>query len=190
MGGSHLAPLDPLPKPLPEPSSTKENLLVAFLGDQGANQDSDAVLTLIRNEGADAVVHNGDFDYQDQPDVWDDRITRILGADFPYFAVIGNHDAAAWDGPSGYGSKVLARLNRVPSMNCTGQPGVMASCDFFGLHLVMSCIGTQEYTGAPCERLGRAARLPREDAEGLSVSFPDLLVAQEPTGDAGGRKGR
>jgi len=29
------------------------------------------VLGLIGSEGADMVLHQGDFDYQDDPDAWD-----------------------------------------------------------------------------------------------------------------------
>jgi len=129
---------------------TVPNLLVAFIGDQGANGNSDAVLNLIKTEGAAATVHNGDFDYADNPTSWDNRVTGILGANYPYFATIGNHDAAAWGGSNGYGAKVLARLSRVPEMQCTGAPGVQSDCFFRGLHLVQSCVGTNEYTGASC----------------------------------------
>ncbi len=42
------------------------------------------------------VLHQGDFDYKDDPDAWDQRINLVLGPDFPYFASIGNHDFAFW----------------------------------------------------------------------------------------------
>ena len=124
--------------------ATEPNLLVAFIGDQGDNGNSDSVLNLIRNEGAAATVHNGDFDYASNPAAWNARIDAILGENYPYFAVIGNHDAPAWNGPSGYGSYIAAREARVPSMNCTGEPGVKSTCSFRGLHLVQSCVGTSE----------------------------------------------
>jgi len=129
---------------------TAPNLLVAFIGDQGASGNSDAVLNLIKTEGAVMTVHNGDFDYADNPTNWDTRVSGILGANYPYFATIGNHDAAAWDGANGYGAKVTARLARVPEMQCNGVAGVQADCFFRGLHLVQSCVGTSEYTGASC----------------------------------------
>ncbi len=123
---------------------TSPNLLIAFIGDQGNNGNSSAVLSLIAAEGADAVVHNGDFDYSDNPTAWDNRITSVLGANYPYFAVIGNHDAAAWGGSNGYAAKIAARHARVPEMQCTGELGVKANCHFRGLQLVESCIGTSE----------------------------------------------
>ena len=66
---------------------------IAFIGDQGRGADAEAVLLLIRDEGADAVVHSGDFDYEDDPAAWDGPITSILGADFSYFASAGNRPA-------------------------------------------------------------------------------------------------
>lgn len=123
---------------------TEQNLLVAFIGDQGATSNSTAVLELIRNEGAAAVVHNGDFDYASNPTAWDDRITSVLGAAYPYFAVIGNHDAAAWASTNGYAAKIAARHARNPEMVCTGELGVRANCNFRGLQLIETCVGTNE----------------------------------------------
>ncbi len=131
-------------------TATEPNLLVAFIGDQGNGSSADAVLNLIKAEGAQATVHNGDFDYASNPTAFDNRVTNILGASYPYFAVIGNHDAPAWGGTSGYGAKIAARVARVPSMQCTGNLGVQSDCYFKGLHLIQSCVGTSEYTGASC----------------------------------------
>ena len=41
----------------------ERDLKVAFLGDQGLNPDSKAVLRLIKEENADMVLQLGDFDY-------------------------------------------------------------------------------------------------------------------------------
>jgi hypothetical protein len=141
-GGAATGGAASAPSAIPEP-----NLLVAFLGDQGANSNADGVLNLVKNEGAAAVVHNGDFDYMDSPSTWNARIDGILGPNFPYFAVVGNHDAAAWDGANGYASYINARLSRVPAMQCAGDVGVKATCRFRGLYMVQSCVGTSELTG-------------------------------------------
>ncbi|WP_437336458.1 DNRLRE domain-containing protein [Sorangium sp. So ce394] len=125
-------------------SSTDPELLIAFIGDQGNNGNADAVLQLIEDEGAAATIHNGDFDYADNPAAWENRINSVLGPNYPYFAIIGNHDAAAWGGSSGYASYIQARHARVPDMNCTGELGVKATCNFRGLFIVQSCIGTGE----------------------------------------------
>src|SRR3990172_65044 len=83
------SPSSTLAPELPPPEFT-----IAFLGDQGLGGDAEAVLRLIRDEGADAVMHLGDFDYHDDPAAWDAQIDTILGPDFPYFASAGNHDEA------------------------------------------------------------------------------------------------
>ena len=43
---------------------------VAFLGDQGTGNNPRAVLEMIRDWGAQAVVHAGDFDYENDPPGW------------------------------------------------------------------------------------------------------------------------
>ena len=51
------------------------------------------------------------------PTAWDNTITSILGASFPYFASVGNHDVSAW---SGYQQKLATRLALVPDATCVG----------------------------------------------------------------------
>ena len=131
--------------------ATEPNLLVAFIGDQGNNANADAILELIKREGASATVHLGDFDYVDNPALWNGRIDAILGSDYPYFAIVGNHDALAWGGTSGYASYLAARHGRVPEMQCQGELGVEATCNFRGLYMVQSCVGTNEL-GARCAK--------------------------------------
>lgn len=70
-------------------SETPVNFKIAFIGDQGLGEDAVAVLNLIYSEGAEAVVHSGDFDLEDNPAGWDAQINGILGEDFPYFAAVG-----------------------------------------------------------------------------------------------------
>lgn len=110
---------------------------VAFFGDQGLGAESVAVLDLVAAEGADAVVHSGDFDYSDDPDAWDAQVTSVLGACFPYFASAGNHDENAYDGPGGYQEKLAAR------MDCLGIPwdgdlGVRSSHTYQGVYFVFT----------------------------------------------------
>jgi predicted phosphodiesterase len=147
-GGRRATPAVPdepqVPQYVEKTEATDANLLVAFIGDQGNNEDSDAVLGLIRAEGAAATVHNGDFDYEDNPDAWVERIDRILGANYPYFAIVGNHDAPAWTGSGGYAEKIRQRHSRVAEMSCEGEVGVRAQCNFRGLHIIQSCVGVNE----------------------------------------------
>ncbi len=118
-------------------------LTVAFIGDQGITDDSRAVLRLIKQQGADMVLHQGDFDYDHDPDAWDAMINDILGEDFPYFASIGNHDRRAWPGPGGYQAKLRARLARIQGARCSGDLGVRSACSYRGLFFILSGIGTK-----------------------------------------------
>src|SRR6266545_1887865 len=59
---------------------TPPNFRVAFIGDQGLRGSSRAVLQLIKDEGAQMVIHSGDFDYKNDPARWDAQITQVLGA--------------------------------------------------------------------------------------------------------------
>ena len=86
---------------------TDIDLRVAFIADQGNTAESIAVLNLIKHEGAQMVLHQGDFDYDDDPDAWDRTISNGLGDNFPYFASIGHHDMKAWNG---YQEKLYDRL--------------------------------------------------------------------------------
>lgn len=72
--------------------TTPPNFKVAFIGDQALGKNSKAVLQLIKEEGTDMVIHSGDFDYKNNPDKWDQQINDVLGPNFPYLGLIGNHE--------------------------------------------------------------------------------------------------
>jgi cysteine-rich repeat protein len=118
-------------------------LTIAFIGDQGLGPASEAVLQLIEDEGADAVVHAGDFDYGDDPAAWDAQIDAVLGSGFPYFALIGNHDDDVWYGPGGYQERVAARMNRL-GIPWEGDLGVKSTIHWQGLHIVATAPGIFE----------------------------------------------
>ena len=99
---------------------TPPGFKVAFIADQGSGGNADAVLNVILNEGADMVIHQGDFDYSNNPNDWDSKINSILGPSFPYFASVGNHDTSAW---SGYQQKLADRLALIDGADCTGDIG-------------------------------------------------------------------
>jgi hypothetical protein len=123
-------------------SDLSQPLTVAFIGDQGSGDDARAVLQLIKAEGADLVLHQGDFDYEDDPDSWDALITSVLGADFPYFASIGNHDIEEFYGSDGYQAKLKIRLKKGTGAHCDGDLGVKSACTFRGLFFILSGVGT------------------------------------------------
>src|SRR5437867_4994870 len=134
-------PVSPPPSVL---GATPANFTVAFIGDQGNNKNSDAVLRLIKTKGAQLVIHSGDLDYDEDPTAFDNRVTNILGPEFPYLVSRGNHDIPAWDG---YKTKLQARIQRhnaEPAMpasrkiTCTGpELGLKSSCTHKGLHVLL-----------------------------------------------------
>jgi len=76
---------------------TASNLKVAFIGDSGYRANFEAVLRLIKSEGAHLVLHQGDFDYAHDADGFFAKIDAVLGPDFPYLASVGNHDIGSWN---------------------------------------------------------------------------------------------
>jgi hypothetical protein len=109
---------------------------VAFIGDQGLGSNSVAVLQLIEDEGADIALHQGDFEYADDPDAWDAQITGVLGPNFPYLASAGNHDVCCL---AAYAAKVAARVAANPDISCQVVETVIsrAHCTFRGLSIVI-----------------------------------------------------
>lgn len=78
----------------------KENLRVAFIGDSANGNDFKDVLGLIKAENADFLVHEGDYDYDSNPTAFFQTVDAEMGASYPYFAAVGNHDAPEWEGYS------------------------------------------------------------------------------------------
>lgn len=131
----------------------ESNLKVAFIGD-ASEPGARAVLELIKSEGADMVIHSGDLDYELGPDAFDARINEILGADFPYFASIGNHDAPDWPD---YHRMLTARLARIHGARCKGNYGIQCSCTYRGLFFILSGVGVtgSGHEGYIRDELGR-----------------------------------
>jgi len=95
--------------------ATDANLKIAFIGDVGNGPNQRAVLSLIRSEGAQAVVHSGDFDYHGDPTGFWSSVDNILGSNFPYFVSVGNHDIGNWPTTAkpSYARYQLDRLDRL-----------------------------------------------------------------------------
>lgn len=128
---------------VPTPAGT---VTLAFIGDQGwepagSADGPRAVLQLIKDEGADAVLHQGDFDYRDDPAAWEAQIDDVLGPDFPYFVSVGNHDVEVWDGAGGYRERMEARATRL-GLAWDGVLGEQAALHFRGFHLLFGAPGT------------------------------------------------
>ena len=128
-------------------------LRVAFIGDQGLGPNAIAVLELIKDEGAQMVLHQGDFDYKNQPYNWDKQISGVLGSDFPYLATIGHHDVEAWTADNvsqykrpvisqaGYQELLYDRLEKNPDVVCNGDLGIKSSCTYQGLFFILVAPG-------------------------------------------------
>ena len=121
-----------------QPLETRQGLEVAFIGDQGVGGDSEAVLRLIKAEGADLVISGGDLGYRGSPETFDSMVSAILGPDFPFFASLGNHDADDW---RRYQQLLSARARRSRRARCEGVLGVKSACVFDGLLFINSAVG-------------------------------------------------
>lgn len=111
-----------------------ENYTIAFIGDSGADSGFRQVLQLILNEGADAVLHQGDFDYDDDPAKFETAINDILGENFPYFASAGNHDENELNG---YKTNFQNRMNRL-GIVVDGDILIKCSIIFNEFHMVFT----------------------------------------------------
>jgi predicted phosphodiesterase len=124
---------------------------VALIGDQGIGQRARAVLDLIRAESADFLVVLGDFDYENKPSEWGQMLNG-LGNDFPWFAVVGNHDVHSW---SAYEAIIAQKQGSISGAQCRGKPGLQASCLYRGVQLIMSEIGTKGNRAEDEDFIGR-----------------------------------
>jgi len=139
---SAFGPKCPINKPTKSPKVSNNdmppNYKVAFVGDQALGVNPVAVLRQIQQWGAQAVYHQGDFDYEDDPQAWDDQINGVLGEDFPYFASLGNHDIIA---QRGYQNLMNARLARIPNVECVGDIGLSSFCSYNGILATLNGMG-------------------------------------------------
>jgi len=98
---------------LANPNATAKNFKVAFIGDTDTGTDFKNVLKLIKAEGAQAVVVQGDLTYSfHSASSWFSAIDAELQTattKVPYFAARGNHDWS-WTSASGLGAGLDSRL--------------------------------------------------------------------------------
>ncbi|MHC4414321.1 MAG: metallophosphoesterase [Planctomycetota bacterium] len=154
-----------------------EDFTVAFIGDQGLGSDARAVLELIEAEGADAVVHAGDFDYDDDPQAWTAMINAVLGPSFPYFACVGNHDEGLFYGPGGYQSVLAERMQRL-GIDWEGDLGVRSAHTYQGILFILTApdiFGDGDADHAPYIR----DRLAASDAIWRISSWHMLMEAMQ-----------
>ncbi|NIR51354.1 tandem-95 repeat protein [candidate division KSB1 bacterium] len=141
-------------------NATPVNFKIAFIADQGLTRESQEVLTLIKDEGAQAVVHAGDFDYSGRPQHWERQINDILGKNFPYFACTGEDDLDKFFSGNGYQDRLEARLNRL-GIPWDGDLGIKSSLHYNGIFFLLTAPGV---SGS-----GHAAYLRDKLAEDTSI---------------------
>ncbi len=118
---------------------------VAFIGDQGNNSNARAVLTLVANEGTDLLLIQGDLGYtENAASEWNANITNALGSNFPVLAVVGNHENFQWPVYKNY---IQQRIDQNPTLNCLGNTGVKALCNFANIDIVQVAPGIHEVAG-------------------------------------------
>jgi hypothetical protein len=116
-------------------NATDPNLKVAFIGDSGSGADFRNVLRLIKKQGAQMVLHQGDLGYWDSSAAdFMNAVNDILGPDLPYFASRGNHDRN-WEGDY---QPILAQRAKEVGALCSGDYGQNAACKFRGLFFILS----------------------------------------------------
>jgi|GEM_PF-1744924 len=120
---------------------TPQNYKVAFVGDSGHFDNFQAVLRLIRAEGAQAVFHQGDLAYDEgspsSPRAWMNVVDQELGSTFPYFFSMGNHDVEHWNDADGY-RRILSNQFTEAGITPRGDAallGAKTSFDFNGLSI-------------------------------------------------------
>ena len=98
--------------------TTDLNLKVAFVGDTADGTNWKAVLDLIKNEGASAIVTLGDMTYDADPNGWWTATESKVSTSFPVFLARGNHDDSSW---SGFLSKANSHLGGATRTNLTSR---------------------------------------------------------------------
>jgi len=67
-----------------------------MVGDTDHGSNYHQVLELVKADGAQALLVNGDMTYSSNPTAFWDMTDSVLGADFPVFIARGNHDDDRW----------------------------------------------------------------------------------------------
>lgn len=121
-------------------NQTPVNYKVAFFGDQGLGANALAVLNMIDQEGADMIMHDGDLDYTDDPQAWEDQVAQVFPADFPYFVVFGDKELNNLTGPGGYQERCETRMNTI-GVSWDGSLGIKSSYTYNGIFFVTTAPG-------------------------------------------------
>eukprot|EP01064_Diplonema_japonicum_P015108 TRINITY_DN2287_c0_g1_i4.p1 TRINITY_DN2287_c0_g1~~TRINITY_DN2287_c0_g1_i4.p1 ORF type:complete len:447 (+),score=84.28 TRINITY_DN2287_c0_g1_i4:1068-2408(+) len=121
-------------------------LKIGFLGDTSDKSSAGLAYRLMRDDGVDLVMQNGDFDYTNNPKKWG----RFLDSNWfghgkeHVVMTSGNHDIKKWYGSRGYQNVLYSRMSKDLRDACTGRDqslasdyGLWMSCKYQGVHMVM-----------------------------------------------------
>lgn len=125
-----------------------DNIKVAFIGDQGVDENAQAVLSLIASEGTDLLLIQGDLGYEgnNHAVLWEQNLVNALGSDYPVLSVVGNHEDEEWHI---YEPLIADRAAKDNGLDCTGRVGVKAECQFGFIDIVQVAQGIGEVDGVP-----------------------------------------
>jgi len=171
----------------------KGPVTICFVGDTGAGLAAQAAWArkthqLCKDADAEAIVHMGDLDYLSDPNAWETFINAEMGPDFPYFYVIGNHEAEAPATLPVYQAKLEARFNRL-AIPWTGTLSQQAAFDWRGIRFIMTRPGLPH----ALDHAQESAQFVRTQASASSspwvISFFHRQMAMMNVGDKGDATG-
>ncbi len=87
----------------------KQNLRMAFFGDTSSGTNFKNVIGLAKADKADFILGGGDYDYSYNPSAWLTAMNSVLGADYPIFGAVGNHDQTTW---APYATEFKSRMQK------------------------------------------------------------------------------
>jgi len=134
-----IVPQDPMPTSV---FLTPVNMTIAYVGDSGGTEESLSVYALIADENAEAMIHVGDFDYCDDPTMFNEQLNAVLGPDFPIIPIFGNHELHVW---GEYAEVLGARWENITGdyLQCNGTLFANYWCIYRGLFIAFSSVGTK-----------------------------------------------
>ncbi len=125
-------------------ASVNEVTTIAFIADQGVNENSIAVLNLIIDEGTDLLLAQGDFGYDEGPGAWISMMDQVLGKNFPVLGVAGNHDTREPTHWAIYQRWLEEKLPNIDGLVCSGNIGVKAVCQYRGISITQTTPGIDD----------------------------------------------
>lgn len=124
--------------PVISSSGLEDEVTLAFVGDHGAGPETFKVFELIKRQGTDLLVSQGDFGYDKTADEFEAVLDATLGSDFPIVAALGNHD---WPEQLRYMALFAERLERTPEVKCWGDILMRSTCSFRGIDIISATPG-------------------------------------------------